>query len=130
MIDHVSFYALDFPKSRAFYEVVMETLGCGVHAEMVMTWDEELPNRRACAWGPDSAVFWLIEVKEAYTPRHIAFTAPDRAHVDAFHAAALDAGAPDHGVPGPRPIYHDDYYGAFVLDPDGNNIEAVCHAAV
>jgi catechol 2,3-dioxygenase-like lactoylglutathione lyase family enzyme len=128
MIDHVSTYALDFPKSRAFYETVMQSLGYAVHAEMVMTWDEELPNRRACAWGPGRAVFWLIEVKEAYTPRHLAFSAPDRASVDGFHAAALAAGGTDHGEPGPRPIYHEHYYGAFVLDPDGNNIEAVCHS--
>ena len=58
---------------------------------------------------------------------HVSFAAPDRETVDAFHAAALAAGGTDNGAPGPRPIYHPGYYGAFVLDPDGNNIEAVCH---
>jgi catechol 2,3-dioxygenase-like lactoylglutathione lyase family enzyme len=58
---------------------------------------------------------------------HIAFAADDRATVDAFHATALAAGATDNGAPGPREIYHPDYYGAYVLDPDGHNIEAVCH---
>jgi catechol 2,3-dioxygenase-like lactoylglutathione lyase family enzyme len=58
---------------------------------------------------------------------HVAFAAPDRAAVDAFHAAALAAGGSDNGAPGPRPLYHPAYYGAFVLDPDGNNVEAVCH---
>lgn len=101
MIDHVSSYTLDFPKSRAFYETVMQSLGYAVHAEMVMTWDEELPNRRACAWGPGRAVFWLIEVKEAYTPRHLAFSAPDRASVDGFHAAALAAGGDGSRRAGP-----------------------------
>jgi catechol 2,3-dioxygenase-like lactoylglutathione lyase family enzyme len=58
---------------------------------------------------------------------HVAFEAPDRQTVDAFHAAALDAGATDNGGPGVREVYHPNYYGAFVLDPDGNNVEAVCH---
>ena len=70
----------------------------------------------------------MVEAKQAYTPRHLAFLAPDRAAVAAFHEAALRAGGKDHGAPGPRPIYHEHYYGAFVLDPDGNNVEAVCHA--
>ena len=61
---------------------------------------------------------------------HVAFTAPDRATVEEFHAAALAAGGIDNGAPGPRPIYHPHYYGAFVLDPDGNNIKAVCHRPV
>ena len=95
---------------------------------MVMSWATELPNRRACAFGlPDKPVFWVIEVREAASPRHIAFAADDRKSVEAFHRAALDAGGRDHGAPGPRPIYHEHYFGAFALDPDGNNVEAVCH---
>ena len=66
--------------------------------------------------------------KQAASPRHVAFAAPDRSAVDAFYAAALAAGGRDHGAPGLRPQYHPNYYGAFVLDPDGNNAEAVCHA--
>ena len=61
---------------------------------------------------------------------HLAFQATDRDAVDTFHAAGLAAGGTDNGAPGPRPIYHSSYYGAFVLDPDGNNVEAVCHAPV
>ena len=84
---------------------------------------------RLCAFGPGrKPCFWLIEAKQAATPRHIAFAARERPAVDAFYQAALEIGARDNGPPGPRPMYHKDYYGAFVLDPDGNNIEAVCHA--
>jgi catechol 2,3-dioxygenase-like lactoylglutathione lyase family enzyme len=73
-------------------------------------------------------VFWVAE-REPSGPVHIAFASPDRATVDAFHAAALAAGGRDNGPPGLRPHYHPSYYGAFVLDPDGNNVEAVCHRA-
>ena len=97
---------------------------------MVTTWDTEFPERRCCAWGPDRAVFWVIEVREAVDPRHLAFTAPDRETVAAFHKAALAAGGRDNGAPGLRPAYHEHYFGAFVLDPDGNNVEAVCHQPV
>ena len=127
MIDHVSSYTTDFDAAKAFYDAVLGSLGHSLQSEMVMSWDTELPNRRACAWGPGRPVFWVIETREAASPRHIAFAAPDRAHVAAFHAAGLAAGGSDHGEPGPRPIYHEHYYGAFLLDPDGNNVEAVCH---
>ena len=72
--------------------------------------------------------FWINEQRQpATTNVHVAFAAPDRATVDAFHEAALAAGGTDNGGPGIREIYHPSYYGAFVLDPDGNNIEACCH---
>ena len=127
MIDHLSTYATDFDATRRFYEAALGALGYTVQMEMEMSWDPDLPGRRACAFGSDRPVFWVIEAKEAYTPRHLAFSAPDRVHVAAFHDAALAAGGVDHGEPGPRPIYHEHYFGAFVLDPDGNNVEAVCH---
>ncbi len=128
MIDHISSYATDFPATKRFYESALGALGFGVVSEMVMGWDTELPNRRACAFGlPEKPVFWVIEVREAASPRHIAFAADDRKSVEAFHRAALDAGGRDHGAPGPGPIYHEHYFGAFALDPDGNNVEAVCH---
>jgi catechol 2,3-dioxygenase-like lactoylglutathione lyase family enzyme len=73
--------------------------------------------------------FWVAERAPVGGSFHVAFTASSRPAVDAFHAAALAAGGRDNGGPGPRPQYHPTYYGAFVLDPDGNNIEAVCHAA-
>ena len=74
------------------------------------------------------AFFWIGLKAESQTGSHIAFTAPDRATVDRFHEEALAAGGRDNGAPGIRPHYHANYYGAFVLDPDGHNIEAVCHA--
>jgi catechol 2,3-dioxygenase-like lactoylglutathione lyase family enzyme len=70
---------------------------------------------------------WIAQRGEATTTAHVAFRAPDRAAVDAFHTAGLAAGGRDNGAPGLRPEYHESYYGAYLLDPDGNNIEAVCH---
>ena len=128
MIDHLSFYATDYPATRAFYAAVLPGLGYPLAMEMAATWDSEFPTRRMCAFGPPKKpCFWIIEVKQPATPRHVAFTAASRSAVDAFHAAALKHGARDHGAPGLRPHYHANYYGAFVLDPDGNNVEAVCH---
>ena len=128
MIDHLSSYTTRFDVARRFYAAALGALGYDVQTEMEMTWDEELPGRHACAWGPPGQpVFWLIEARERYEPRHVAFAASDRSGVDAFHRAALAAGGRDHGAPGVREIYHPDYYGAFVLDPDDNNVEAVCH---
>jgi catechol 2,3-dioxygenase-like lactoylglutathione lyase family enzyme len=72
---------------------------------------------------------WLSQGEPPVSPLHIAFTAKNRAEVDAFHAAALAAGAKDNGAPGLRPHYHPNYYGSFAIDPDGHNIEAVCHSA-
>jgi catechol 2,3-dioxygenase-like lactoylglutathione lyase family enzyme len=131
MIDHISSYTTDFPAARAFYEAVMHSLGYAIQAEMVTDWDSDFPERRCCAWGPSGkSVFWVIEVREAYSPRHIAFSASSRTAVDHFYKAAMSAGGRDHGEPGVRAVYHADYYGAFVLDPDDNNVEAVCHTPV
>jgi catechol 2,3-dioxygenase-like lactoylglutathione lyase family enzyme len=129
MIDHMSTYARDYAATKRFYEAALEPLGFSLQFEGTASWDEAFPERRICAFGPPTnPTYWVIETRETITPRHVAFTAPDRAAVEAFHAAALRAGATDHGAPGPRPVYHAHYYGAFVLDPDGNNVEAVCHA--
>ena len=129
MIDHLSTYATDFSVTRAFYEAALTRLGYSVQFEMALDSDPDLPGRRACAFGPDGkSVFWVIEVRDVASPRHIAFSAPDRQAVAAFHEAALASGGTDNGAPGPRPIYHEHYYGSFVTDPDGNNVEAVCHA--
>jgi catechol 2,3-dioxygenase-like lactoylglutathione lyase family enzyme len=128
MIDHLSFYTTDYSSSKAFYEAVLASLGHGLVQEMTATWDPEFPTRRMCAFGPPGkSILWLIEVKTPASPRHVAFTARNRAAVDAFHQTALKSGAKDNGAPGERPHYHPHYYGAFVLDPDGNNIEAVYH---
>jgi catechol 2,3-dioxygenase-like lactoylglutathione lyase family enzyme len=128
MIDHISSYTTDFPAARSFYEAALGSLGYAIQVEMVTDWDAEFPERRCCAWGPSGkTTFWVIETREAASPRHIAFSAPNRAAVDGFHKAAIGAGGRDHGEPGVRAVYHADYYGAFVLDPDDNNVEAVCH---
>jgi catechol 2,3-dioxygenase-like lactoylglutathione lyase family enzyme len=128
MIDHLSTYATNFPATRAFYEAALAKLGFSVQAEMTFETDPNLPGRRACAFGPKGrAVFWVVEVRESYSPRHVAFTAKDRQSVAEFHQAGLAAGGRDNGAPGPRPIYNKHYYGGFLIDPDGNNVEAVCH---
>ncbi len=129
MIDHISSYAIDFGAAKAFYDAVLPGLGFACNTEIVAAWDPEFPTRRCAAYGPDGKpCFWVIETLVAPTPRHVAFQAPTRAAVDAFHRSGLAAGAGDHGAPGLRPIYHADYYGSFLIDPDGNNVEAVCHA--
>ena len=129
MIDHISTYATDFAPTKAFYQAALAELGYSVQHEMTLEADPDLPGRRACAFGPaGKSTFWVIEVREASSPRHIAFVAPDRPSVAGFHRAGLAAGGQDLGPPGLRPIYHPDYYGGFLSDPDGNNVEAVCHS--
>ena len=128
MIDHISTYATDFAATKAFYEAALGELGYSVQNEISLAADPDLPGRRACAFGPaGKTTFWIIEALEAYSPRHIAFVAADRRSVAAFHRAGLGAGGQDLGAPGLRPIYHPDYYGGFLADPDANNVEAVCH---
>ncbi len=120
MIDHIGIGVTDYNRSRTFYRRVLPALGWEL-VEEIMGW---------AAFGPPrQPVFWLRQAAPATQPIHIAFQAADRAAVDAFYAAARNAGAADNGPPGLREIYHPNYYGAFVLDPDGHNIEAVCHQA-
>ena len=129
MIDHISSYATDFEPTRAFYQAALAALGYSVQREQTFDSDPDLPGRRACAFGPaGNPIFWVVEVLEASSPRHIAFVASDRGSVDEFHRAGLSAGGRDLGPPGLRPIYHPNYYGGFLTDPDGNNVEAVCHS--
>jgi catechol 2,3-dioxygenase-like lactoylglutathione lyase family enzyme len=117
---HAGLEVGDFAASRDFYERALEPLGFGV----VMEFGEGYAGF-GIAGRPS---FWIRQATgQASGPTHIAFHATDRARVDAFHAAALAAGAADNGPPGTRAHYHPTYYGAFVLDPDGNNVEAVCH---
>jgi catechol 2,3-dioxygenase-like lactoylglutathione lyase family enzyme len=123
MIDHLSTYATDYEATRNFYQAVFSPLGHRLQMEFT-----EPGGQRMCAFGPEgNPAFWVIEVNEAASPRHIAFCADSREEVRAFHQAGLEHGAGDHGAPGLRPIYHEHYYGAFLIDPDGNNIEAVYH---
>jgi catechol 2,3-dioxygenase-like lactoylglutathione lyase family enzyme len=122
MIDHVGLKVSDVERSRRFYEAALAPLGYRVLMDF---------GEFAIGFGGANgkADFW-IGVSEPVTVCHLAFASPDRATVKAFHAAALAAGGRDNGAPGLRGHYHPDYYGAFVLDPDGNNVEAVCHAPV
>jgi catechol 2,3-dioxygenase-like lactoylglutathione lyase family enzyme len=121
MFDHVGLNVRDYAGSRAFYERALAPLGYRV----VMAFDEW----KACAFGTDEKpVFWVCEREPFGTGTHIAFAADDHATVDAFHEEALGAGGIDNGPPGIREQYHPNYYGAFVHDLDGNNVEVVCHA--
>ena len=118
-IDHIGLDVADFETSRAFCEQALAPLGINVLME---------PVPGICGFGGDFPFFWIGKRDRGpQTGVHVAFTAKDRPMVDAFHAAALAAGGADNGGPGVREIYHPHYYGAFVLDPDGNNVEAVCH---
>jgi catechol 2,3-dioxygenase-like lactoylglutathione lyase family enzyme len=123
VLDHVGIEVGDFDASRAFYEIALAPLGLAVVMEPV-------PTSAGFGGSDRKPWFWInARGRPAVRGVHLAFKAINRDMVDAFHAAALVAGGTDNGAPGPRPLYHQNYYGAFVLDPDGNNVEAVCHAA-
>ena len=117
-LDHVGIEVSDFAASRAFYERALEPLGMGVQMEF--------GDAMAGFGVPGRPSFWIRRSDSVTRTFHVAFHATARPRVDAFHAAALAAGGTDNGGPGLRE-YHPQYYGAFVLDPDGNNVEAVCH---
>jgi catechol 2,3-dioxygenase-like lactoylglutathione lyase family enzyme len=127
MLDHVGFKVSDFERSKAFYAAALAPLGYALVMEVTpeMTGTDSRHAGFGVAGKPD---FWIGTGETTRGSLHIALAAASRAVVDAFHAAALAAGATDNGAPGPRPHYHANYYGAFVRDPDGHNIEAVCHA--
>ena len=118
MIDHIGFSVRDFPRSRDFYGTALAPLGIAVLRE---------GEGWAALGGDGHTEFWIGVFGTPPGPVHLAFRAPDRAAVRAFHAAAIAAGGKDNGGPGVRAQYHPDYYAAFVFDPDGHNIEAVCH---
>ena len=121
MFDHVKFGVSDFAASKAFFLKALEPLGLAVAAEGEPTYGVELVV-------PESkASLILCQTKETPAHLHLAFVARNRRQVEAFHRAALEAGGKDNGAPGLRPHYHANYYAAFVLDPDGHNIEVVCH---
>ncbi|BCH33846.1 glyoxalase [Mesorhizobium sp. L-8-10] len=126
MIDHLGISVSDFEASKTFYDKAMAPLGASL---LHMVPAEYTGGVKVGGYGRDRPVFWLHEATPTGPGRHYAFTARSRAEVDAFHAAALAAGGKDNGAPGLRPHYHANYYGAFVFDPDGNNVEAVCHAS-
>jgi catechol 2,3-dioxygenase-like lactoylglutathione lyase family enzyme len=125
MLDHIGLSVADFERAKAFYQAALKPLGLG--AIMDVTAEETGGDAHAGFGENDKAYFWVGTGARPRGGTHVAFTAKTRAEVEAFYRAALAAGGRDNGAPGLRPYYHPNYYGAFVFDPDGNNIEAVCH---
>ncbi|HTQ07833.1 MAG TPA: VOC family protein [Polyangiaceae bacterium] len=126
ILDHITLTVSDYARSKAFYEKALAPLGIKVMMDF----------GQACGFGREKPEFWLgagptsfqkPEHLRTITPTHVAFAAKSRAEVDTFYRAALEAGGKDYGAPGVRAHYHPNYYGAFVLDPDGHDVEAVFH---
>jgi catechol 2,3-dioxygenase-like lactoylglutathione lyase family enzyme len=122
MIDHLSVVVSDYARSKAFY---LQALAPAGHSRLT----ELRATSTAGFCHADGSDFWISQGDAINPPIHLAFRVSSRAAVDAFYKAAIAAGGRDNGAPGLRPHYHANYYGAFVLDPDGHNIEAVCHEA-
>src|SRR5262245_37281047 len=126
MIDHVGLPVSDYARSKAFYAQALAPLGYTLIMEV--TAEQTESGSPAAGFGRDGKPdFWIGGEGGLRGILHVAIVANDRASVDAFHRAALAAGGKDNGAPGLRPHYHPNYYAAFVLDPDGHNVEAVCH---
>lgn len=121
IIDHAGFVVSDFDLSKRFYVEVLKTLGIDMLADFAIGRD------RHAGFGKDRPTFWIGDGKPQRGTMHIAFTAASRAEVNAFYSVAISMGGRDNGAPGVRAHYHPNYYGAFIFDPDGHNIEAVCH---
>jgi len=120
VFDHVKFGVSDFAASKAFFLKALEPLGLAVLGEGPPTYGIELST-------DEKVSLCLFQTGEKPAHLHLAFVARNRQQVDAFHRAALEAGGKDNGAPGLRPHYHANYYAAFVIGPDGHNIEVVCH---
>jgi len=123
MFDHVKFGVSDYEASKAFFAKALEPLGIAIVAEGEPAYGVELASPMS------SASLCLFRTEGKPAPLHLAFVAENRRQVDAFHRAALEAGGEDNGAPGLRPQYSANYYAAFVIGPDGHNVEAVCHEA-
>ncbi|MBG1231123.1 VOC family protein [Aestuariivirga litoralis] len=125
MLDHIGIPVTDFTAAKAFYGKALAPLGITMQMDLApeITGD----GHAAAGFGKERPQFWIGESSKKGGTGHVAFTADSRAIVDEFYKAAIAAGGKDNGAPGLRPHYHENYYGAFVLDPDGHNIEAVCH---
>jgi catechol 2,3-dioxygenase-like lactoylglutathione lyase family enzyme len=121
VFDHVKFGVSDYAASKAFFLAALEPLGAAVVSEGPPAYGVELSAK-----GHETSLC-LYQTDETPARLHLAFTAESRRQVEAFHRAALAAGGEDNGAPGLRPHYHANYYAAFVIGPDGHNIEAVCH---
>jgi catechol 2,3-dioxygenase-like lactoylglutathione lyase family enzyme len=125
MIDHTGIKVSNLSRSVAFYRAALAPLGYQLLHEFPAS---RTGSDDVAGFGvPPKPDFWLAGAAPNRPPLHVAFRVSERAQVDAFYRAALAAGGRDNGAPGPRPHYHADYYGAFVLDPDEHNIEVVCH---
>jgi len=126
MIDHIGFPISDYQSAKAFYLKALAPLGYSLIMEVTQ---EEHADAQAAGFGANGKPdFWIGGEGGLNRPMHVAIQANDHATVDAFYKAAIAAGGRDNGAPGIRAHYHSNYYSAFVLDPDGHNIEAVCHA--
>lgn len=125
MLDHVQISVSNLKVSKAFYKMALAPLGYKASVQFT----SGTSNTRAVAFSSDSLEFFIAQGPLTVPPNHIAFRAANRALVRSFHKAALAAGGRDNGKPQIYPAYHKDYFGAYVLDPDGHNIEAVCHEA-
>jgi catechol 2,3-dioxygenase-like lactoylglutathione lyase family enzyme len=126
MLDHVGFPVSDLARAKRFYQRALAPLGVMLVYEFTA---DQTGGEAFLGFGEEQKpYFWLGTSKNPRGQVHVAFLAKSRHVVDQFHKAALEAGGKDNGAPGLRPHYHANYYGAFVLDPDGNNIEAVCHS--
>lgn len=124
MLDHMTFRVRDLDATRRFYEQALAPLGYR------MAYEGEHDGVHMLGFAADGQYdTWFVAGEPPSGPTHICWRAASRAAVDAFYRAAIAAGGTDNGAPGLRPQYHENYYGAFVLDPDGNNVEAVCHDA-
>jgi len=123
IFDHVSIRVGDFERSQAFYRAALPALGIEQQFSLAR------PGGQVAGFGKGRTSFFVMAGKPPHGAIHLALSAGSRAAVDAFHRAALAAGGRDNGAPGMRPRYHENYYAAFVLDPDGNNIEAVFQGA-
>lgn len=118
MLDHIGIDVQDFEKSKAFYKAALAPLGY----ELIMEFEGW------AGFGADKAIDFCLQSGKQITPGiHVAFRSDNQTKVRAFYDAALNAGGKDNGAPGIREHYHPNYYGAFVIDPDGHNIEVVCH---
>ena len=126
MLDHIGFSVSNMKISRIFYEKTLKPLG--ITPLMEVTPEMTGTSESHVGFGASRPFFWIGTGGKVSVATHVAFATESRKIVDEFYAAAIAAGGRDNGKPGLRPHYHENYYGAFVLDPDGNNIEAVCHS--
>ncbi|MEQ8766200.1 MAG: VOC family protein [Planctomycetota bacterium] len=125
MIDHISLIVSDLAKSKAFYTAALKSIGYELLHEIPAS---VTGSGDVLGFGEAGKPDLWIAAGKTVTPMHVAFRVDSRELVDAFHKAGLEAGGQDNGAPGVRAHYHPDYYGAFIHDPDGHNIEAVCHS--